>query len=120
MLAELKDRIKNERLTKGLNQPELAKILNVTKQTVSNWENGNRIPDTITLVKLADYFNVTTDYLLCRTANRQSFILHETTIDGMNIELHQTKDIDANEISEREKQELAEMAKKIYDALKKE
>ncbi len=49
MLADIKDRIKTERLRKELNQPQLAKIMNVSKQTVSNWENGNRIPDTLTL-----------------------------------------------------------------------
>ena len=59
--------LRKERSNLGLNQVEFAKIFNVTKQTVSNWENGNRNPDSATLSKLADYFEVTVDYLIGRT-----------------------------------------------------
>lgn len=62
--------LRKERVNLGLNQVEFAKIFNVTKQTVSNWENGNRNPDSATLSKLADYFGVTVDYLLGRTDQR--------------------------------------------------
>ncbi|MCS4517061.1 helix-turn-helix domain-containing protein [Clostridium botulinum] len=41
-MAEIKDRLKCERLRKDLNQTELAKFLNVSKQTVSNWEMVNK------------------------------------------------------------------------------
>lgn len=58
------DKFKEERLKKGLNQVEFAKIFNVTKQTVSNWESGKRKPDNDTIVKIANFFDVTTDYLL--------------------------------------------------------
>ncbi|WP_227851829.1 helix-turn-helix domain-containing protein [Clostridioides sp. ES-S-0123-01] len=67
----LQDRIKEERLKLGLNQVELAKKFNVTKQTVSNWESGNRIPDTLMLTKLADFFCISVDSLLGRTNNEQ-------------------------------------------------
>ena len=40
--------------------------MNVSKQCVSNWENDNVLPSIDMLVKLADFFRVTTDYLLCR------------------------------------------------------
>ena len=43
---------------------ELAKELFVTKQCVSNWENGNIIPSVEMLIKIAKYFSVSTDYLL--------------------------------------------------------
>lgn len=56
--------IKDLRLNRGLNQVELAKELFVTKQTVSNWENGNLMPSVDMLMKIADYFSVSTDYLL--------------------------------------------------------
>lgn len=62
----LSRRIKALRLAHGLNQVELAKNLSVTKQTVSNWENNNIQPSVDMLVKLADFFSVSTDYLLCR------------------------------------------------------
>lgn len=61
----LNDRIKELRKAFGISQVELAKALNVSKQCVSNWENDNVLPSIDMLVKLAEYFNVTTDYLLC-------------------------------------------------------
>lgn len=59
----LNEQIKNLRLANHLTQVDLAKELNVTKQTVSNWENDNIQPSVDMLVKLADFFGVTTDYL---------------------------------------------------------
>lgn len=64
MLNEI---LRNERKKKGLNQVELAKIFNVSKQSVSNWESGKRTPDAQTIEQLADFFEVSTDYLLGRT-----------------------------------------------------
>lgn len=58
--------IKNLRLTKGLNQVQLADKLGVKKQSISNWENDNIMPSVDMLVKIADFFGVTTDYLLAR------------------------------------------------------
>ena len=58
------DQIKNLRMSKCLNQVEIAKILGVTKQSVSNWENENIMPSVDMLIKLSQFFNVSTDYLL--------------------------------------------------------
>ncbi|KMY62993.1 transcriptional repressor of PBSX s [Geobacillus stearothermophilus] len=63
----LGDRLRKLRQEKKLTQEELGKKINVTKVSISGYENGNRTPDTETLQKLADFFNVTTDYLLGRT-----------------------------------------------------
>lgn len=63
----LNTQIKQLRISRGLNQVELAKRLSVTKQTVSNWENDNIQPSIDMLERLADFFNVSTDYLLGRT-----------------------------------------------------
>lgn len=52
----------------GLSQVDLAKKLNVSKQCISNWENDNVQPSIEMLEKLSDFFDVTTDYLLGRTA----------------------------------------------------
>lgn len=49
-----------------MNQVEFAKLVGVTKQCVSNWENDNVIPSIEMLVKIADVFNVRTDLLLGR------------------------------------------------------
>ena len=57
-------RIQELRIAFGWNQVELAKRLNVSKQTVSNWENDNIQPSIEMLMRLAKTFGVTTDYLL--------------------------------------------------------
>ena len=64
----LNQRIKELRISHGMNQVNLAQKLSVTKQTVSNWENNNIQPSIDMLVKIADFFSVTTDYLLDRNA----------------------------------------------------
>ena len=57
-------RIKELRNSTGLNQVDFAKKLNVTKQSVSNWENGNIQPSIDMLIKIATVFSVSADYLL--------------------------------------------------------
>lgn len=59
-------RIKELRTAHGLTQVEFAQKLSVSKQAVSNWENNNIQPSVDMLVKVADYFGVSTDYLLGR------------------------------------------------------
>ena len=54
------------RIARGMNQVEFARLVGVTKQCVSNWENDNVIPSIEMLVKIADLFNVKTDLLLGR------------------------------------------------------
>jgi transcriptional regulator with XRE-family HTH domain len=63
----LNENIKKLRIARGLNQVEFAKILGVSKQCVSNWENDNVMPSIEMLIKIADYFQVSTDYLLGRS-----------------------------------------------------
>ena len=66
------NRIKYLRLSKELNQVQLAERLGVKKQSISNWENDNIMPSIDMLVKVADFFNVTTDYLLGRNVHEPS------------------------------------------------
>lgn len=58
------ERIKELRLSHCMNQVEFAKKLSVTKQSVSNWENNNIQPSIDMLIKIAETFCVSTDYLL--------------------------------------------------------
>lgn len=55
---------------RGIYQKELAAILKVSVGTISNYENNIHFPDQEALLQLADYFGVTTDYLLGRTPYR--------------------------------------------------
>jgi len=63
---ELSKRLKEIREEKGLSQRELAKLLNIDKSTVAKYETGERSPDADMIVKLADFFDVSTDFLLGR------------------------------------------------------
>ncbi len=58
------DVIKELRLSHNLNQVQLANELNVSKQTISNWENNNILPSIEMLVKISRFFSVSTDFLL--------------------------------------------------------
>lgn len=58
------DRIKTLRKSQNINQVQLAQKLDVSKQTLSNWENNNILPSIEMLIKIANYFSVSTDYLL--------------------------------------------------------
>ena len=60
------------RRERGILQKELAAYLNVTVATISNYEKGVHAPAYETLVKLADFFDVSTDYLLQRTEYKSS------------------------------------------------
>ena len=60
------DRVKYLRQSRELNQVQFAQKMGVTKQSVSNWKNDNIMPSVEMLEKIADFFNVTADYLLGR------------------------------------------------------
>ena len=60
----LADKIMNERKRMGLSQEELADMLDVSRQSVSKWESAQSTPDLNRIIKMAEIFGVTTDYLL--------------------------------------------------------
>ena len=62
-------RLKELRKSKRITQQRLAIELNLTQKMISRYERGERQADYQTLIALADYFNVSIDYLLGRTDN---------------------------------------------------
>lgn len=64
------DRLRELREERGMKQEDLASIINVERQSISNYENDKSCPSLENLVRLADFFEVTTDYLLGRTKER--------------------------------------------------
>lgn len=58
------DRLRSLREKKGLSQTEAAKRLGMVRTTYSNYEAGNREPDNESLKKLAEFYEVSVDYLL--------------------------------------------------------
>ena len=61
---EIGKTIKELRKDSNLSQTGLANIIGTTQDTISLWELGKSLPDINMLIKLAKYFNVSTDYLL--------------------------------------------------------
>ncbi|MBE6669393.1 MAG: helix-turn-helix transcriptional regulator [Ruminococcaceae bacterium] len=62
-------RLKELRKSRKVSQLKLAMDLNMNQNSISRYETGEREADYTTLIKLADYFNVSIDYLLERTDN---------------------------------------------------
>ena len=75
LLAELRQ---DRRLT----QKELAQIIFVTDGTISNYENGVHLPDVDKLISLADFFDVTVDYLLGRCSSPLSPDVYDEPVLG--------------------------------------
>ena len=63
------ERIKKLRLERGLTQDAVSKIIGVKRYSVYTYEKGLNYPEVRNLIILADYFGVSTDYLLGRTDN---------------------------------------------------
>ena len=78
MESKLNENIKKLRLARGLNQVEFARALSVTKQCVSNWENDNVLPSIEMLVRIADFFSISTDFLLGRSCDCVLDVTHLT------------------------------------------
>ena len=60
-------KLRELRKSKGISQLKLAMDLNMNQNSVSRYENGEREADYATLISIADYFDVSIDYLLGRT-----------------------------------------------------
>lgn len=84
-MYSLNENIKKLRLAYGINQVTFGNMLGVTKQCVSNWENDNVLPSIEMLIKMADIFCVTTDYLLGRS--------EEAMIDVSDLTIEQREHI---------------------------
>lgn len=94
-------RLKALRESLNMSQKELATALSVTQGTVGNWESGSREPSFDTLVKLSDYFNCSTDYLLGRTDDPDIEIRKAPSKDGAEGATYKVHK-DAPEFSEEE------------------
>ena len=71
------DALKLLRKARKINQMELAEKLGVSRSAIATWECGKRQPDFETLCRVADFFNVSADYLLGRTP-MDVVVKHET------------------------------------------
>jgi len=97
-MATFSQRLEDERKKRGLTQRGLALELKIPVSEVVFYELGDKKPDIDILNKLADLFNVSIDYLLCRSNQRQDPNLHIKEVLSKDPVLHEFWE----EISRRE------------------
>lgn len=103
------NRLKYLREEKNMLQEDLAKVLEVSQKTISNYETGERDMSTETLAKLSEYFNVSIDYILGNSDIRNPENI-EIDTDKLYIGLS-TKDYE--NITDKQKEQITELAKLI-------
>ena len=60
----IEDKIKNARIQKGYTQEQVAENLLVSRQTISNWENGKSLPDIISIIRMSELYELSLDELM--------------------------------------------------------
>lgn len=109
--------LKKIRQSKGLAQKEVAAYLGVTQTAVSDWERGEREPDFKTILKLANFFNVSVDYLLGR--DNSQHVNDDEALDYLD-ELHKRPEMKTLfEVSRKATKEDVETAITLIEALKR-
>lgn len=75
---EIGKKLKDARIGSGLTQESVAEKINVSRQTISNWENEKSYPDIISVIKLSDLYSISLDNLL-KGDNKMIEHLEEST-----------------------------------------
>lgn len=71
---DIGNKIKNARMQSSLTQEEAAEALGVSRQTISNWENGKTYPDIVSVVKMSDLYNISLDRLLKEDRSESGYL----------------------------------------------
>ena len=97
-----KDRLNGCRLESGMSQTDVARVLNITRQAYNHYETGQRQPPQDVLIKLADLFNASVDYILGRTDDRQPSNSLDKQLEGIDFvlwgEVHDLTDEEKKDI----------------------
>lgn len=101
-------RLKEFRISKGVDQKTLGEILNIGNGTISNWEVGRTEPSLEYLKKIADYFQCSVDELL----GREDYATGNVVIEGTQLSVDEQQLLDLYRLlSVRDKAELIGFAK---------
>lgn len=82
-------RLKESRIKSDLSQEEVAEKLNITRQTLSNWENNKCYPDILNVIGLSELYNITLDELIKDDKNMIDHLEESTNIVKSNNRLTQ-------------------------------
>jgi len=81
---EIEKKLKITREAKGLTQEQVAMEVMVSRQTISNWENGRSLPDIISIIKLSELYNISIDELLKDDRKMQEKVEKDANIAKTN------------------------------------
>lgn len=95
--------IKDLRRSKKLSQTDFAKIVGVSQTTVTAWETGKAEPSSSAITRIADYFNVSTDYLLGRP-EKSGNIDENTDYTALEKALDNAKSFDGKPMSDNDRE----------------
>lgn len=115
-------RLSELRKEKGVKQDEIANILNVKRATVANYETGKRAPDYETIIKLADYYDVSCDYIIRGVKSEFAETHSLTGLSNEAIEVLQklVKQSAGEYISEKHKKNIEDLTNCINNPSKEE
>lgn len=99
-----RERLQECRLKKGVSQTTVAQHLNITRQAYNHYETGQRQPTQEVLIKLADYFDVSVDYLLGRADVPNPA---ESPLDGVEFAFYG----EIKDLTDEEREDLADFVK---------
>ena len=83
MEYDIGSKIQAARLEKNMTQEQVAGLLEVSRQTISNWENAKSYPDIVSVIKMSECYDVSLDYLLKGEQNSYYLIL-SYDLDSIN------------------------------------
>ncbi|GAA0101927.1 helix-turn-helix transcriptional regulator [Paraclostridium bifermentans] len=84
---EIGNKLKKSRLESKLTQEKVAEEIQVSRQTISNWENEKSYPDIISVIKMSDLYNVSLDELLKGDSEMIKHLDESTNIVSSNKKL---------------------------------
>lgn len=88
MHMQLGDRLAELRKDQGYTQDYIAELLKVTRSSVSAYETGANEPSLENLIKLANLYNVSLDYLCCRTKEKYNLYLDDKDFRNFILEFY--------------------------------
>jgi transcriptional regulator with XRE-family HTH domain len=96
------ERLKALRIEHKVTQQQLAQLLGIGRPTIAGYETKGKQPDYDKLIELAEYFNVSIDYLLGRSAIRTPYnkYLHESTNSYSNLDVSELPKEDVEKVKE--------------------
>lgn len=90
MVSSMIPKLKEFRETRGMKQKDMARMLNISKTTLSGWENGHDIIPLKRLVYFSNYFKVSIDYLIGLT-DKNNYVKLEININRISKILYETR-----------------------------